>query len=159
MTLFILSLLALLVLASGTAPLDPAALARFQEYLRIDTAQPQPDYEAAASFLVEQANQLGLTVSVLRFVPTKPLVLMTWAGSEPSLPSLLLNSHTDVVPAEADKWSHPPFGAEVDDTGKLFARGSQDSAYRIGASKNKEHLVSPAGNESLFARGSSPIPG
>lgn len=32
-------------------------------------------------------------------MPNKPIVLATWQGSEPSLPSVLLNSHYDVVGA------------------------------------------------------------
>ena len=50
---------------------------------------------------------------------------MTASGSDPSLSSLLLNSHTDVVPVTLEKWSHDPFGAKVID-GRIYARGSQD---------------------------------
>lgn len=32
----------------------------------------------------------------------------------------------DVVPVFEDKWSHPPFAADIDSEGKIFARGSQD---------------------------------
>ena len=56
----------------------------------------------------------------------KPLIVLTWTGTEPTLPSILLNSHMDVVPVYPDKWTHPPFAAEIDDTGKIFGRGSQD---------------------------------
>ena len=58
--------------------------------------------------------------------PKKPIVVMTWTGTEPSLPSIVLNSHTDVVPVFPEKWTHPPFAAEMDAEGKIFARGSQD---------------------------------
>ena len=34
----------------------------------------------------------------LQVAPQKPVVLMSWKGTDPSLPSVLLNSHTDVVP-------------------------------------------------------------
>lgn len=107
-------------------PLEPAALARLQAYLRIDTSQPSPDYEASTAWLLGQAAELGLEATVLRFRPSKPLVLLVWPGADPSLPAVLLNSHTDVVPAEAGRWSHPPFGAHVDPAGRLYARGSQD---------------------------------
>jgi len=30
--------------------------------------------------------------------PGKPIVVITWLGQKPELPSILLNSHTDVVP-------------------------------------------------------------
>ncbi len=51
---------------------------------------------------------------------------ITWTGSEPALPSIMLNSHMDVVPVFEEHWTHPPFAAEIDEEGKIFARGSQD---------------------------------
>nr|XP_010932091.1 aminoacylase-1 [Elaeis guineensis] len=104
-----------------------AAVSRFREYLRINTSQPDPDYDAAVRFLRAQADDLGLESDVLEFVSGKPLLLLRWVGRIPSLPALLLNSHTDVVPTEPLKWAHPPFSAALDPaTGNLYARGSQD---------------------------------
>lgn len=51
---------------------------------------------------------------------------MTWVGTQPELPSVVLNSHTDVVPVFPENWTHPPFAAEIDAEGKIFARGAQD---------------------------------
>ncbi|KAL6214195.1 hypothetical protein ACLB2K_013633 [Fragaria x ananassa] len=98
----------------------------FQKYLQINTAHPKPLYQEAADFILTEANSLSLQSQTLEFVPNKPLVLLKWPGSDPSLPSILLNSHTDVVPAEHDKWAHHPFAAHVDPNGKIYARGSQD---------------------------------
>lgn len=58
--------------------------------------------------------------------PDKPVVILTWLGKDPQLPSLLLNSHMDVVPVYEQLWTHPPFGAEIDHNGRIFARGAQD---------------------------------
>lgn len=55
-----------------------------------------------------------------------PIIVLTWVGSQPNLPSIILNSHMDVVPVFPEHWTHPPFGADMDDDGKIFARGSQD---------------------------------
>lgn len=52
---------------------------------------------------------------------------MTWIGSEPDLPSIMLNSHVDVVPVSEKYWTHPPFAAEMDENGDIFARGAQDT--------------------------------
>lgn len=52
--------------------------------------------------------------------------MITWQGTQPDLPSVILNSHMDVVPVFENKWSHPPFGADMDSEGRIFARGSQD---------------------------------
>lgn len=51
---------------------------------------------------------------------------MTWVGTQPDLPSVVLNSHTDVVPVFPENWTRPPFGAEIDEEGKIYARGTQD---------------------------------
>lgn len=55
------------------------------------------------------------------------MILLKWPGKDPKLPSVLLNSHTDVVPVETQKWVHPPFGAHIDSNGNIYARGSQDT--------------------------------
>ncbi|KAI0519599.1 hypothetical protein KFK09_007050 [Dendrobium nobile] len=101
-------------------------IARFQEYLRINTAHPSPDYATSTRFILAQSASIGLEAETLEFAAGKPLVLLTWPGRLPSLPSLLLNSHTDVVSAEPHKWRYPPFSASTDSAGKIFARGSQD---------------------------------
>lgn len=40
-------------------------------------------------------------------------------------PLLLLNSHTDTVPA-GEGWTHPPFGAELEG-GRIYGRGANDA--------------------------------
>ncbi|KAL6217897.1 hypothetical protein ACLB2K_011114 [Fragaria x ananassa] len=124
-----LCLLSLLLLSSKPISAEEqqdSVISRFQKYLQINTAHPKPLYQEAADFILTEANSLSLQSQTLEFVPGKPLVLLKWPGSDPSLPSILLNSHTDVVPAEHDKWAHHPFAAHVDPNGKIYARGSQD---------------------------------
>lgn len=134
-TITLFSLISLLLLLSSTTaaqeeedPLSPsAAIARFQQYLQINTAHPIPQYYKSADFILSQAQSLSLESQTLEFVKGKPLILLKWPGSDPNLPSVLLNSHTDVVPTEDDKWVHPPFAAEIDSEGNIYARGSQDT--------------------------------
>lgn len=106
----------------------PSPTSRFQAYLQIDTSHPNPDYPTAISFLVNQTQTLlpHLSHRLLNLAPDKPILLFKWIGRNPSLPSILLNSHIDVVPAEIKKWSHPPFSAHLSPDGRIFARGSQD---------------------------------
>lgn len=78
-------------------------------------------------FLKKQAKSLDLPVKVHYPVNDKnPVVILTWAGSEPNLPSIVLNSHMDVVPVFEEHWTHPPFAADIDENGRIIARGSQD---------------------------------
>jgi hypothetical protein len=50
------------------------------------------------AFLKKQAVSIGLPLQIYFVVSGKPIVVLTWEGSEPALPSVLLNSHMDVVP-------------------------------------------------------------
>ncbi|KAJ7001928.1 aminoacylase-1-like isoform X2 [Populus alba x Populus x berolinensis] len=129
--LLLLLLFSVLLLILTIHPLeaeseDAAIISRFQQYLQINTSQPSPQYQQSADFLISQAKSIGLEFQSIEFAQNKPLVLLKWPGSDPSLPSILLNSHTDVVPVEQHKWAHHPFGAHVDSDGNIFARGSQD---------------------------------
>ena len=75
----------------------------------------------------KQAATLNLPYKVYFPVKaTKPVIVISWIGTEPTLPAILLNSHMDVVPVFAEKWTHPPFGADIDSEGRIFARGAQD---------------------------------
>jgi aminoacylase len=67
-----------------------------------------------------------LKVGLLKEAPKhSPVVVAHWPGNDPTLPVLLLNGHYDVVPAETDRWSVPPFAALRQD-GKIYGRGTQD---------------------------------
>ncbi|OMJ11016.1 Aminoacylase-1 [Smittium culicis] len=91
---------------------------------------PIPDYKTSAEFLVSQAIEIGLEYQVLELVKDKHLVVMKLPGSDPSIESILLNSHTDVVPVFEEFWKYPPFSAErvqiENGDFKIFARGAQD---------------------------------
>ncbi|EDV95052.1 aminoacylase-1 [Drosophila grimshawi] len=99
----------------------------FREYLRIPSVHPNIDYTACVDFLKRQASSLDLPVEVV--YPQNglnPVVVMKWLGKQPGLPSILLNSHMDVVPVFPSKWTHKPFSADLDNEGRIYARGSQD---------------------------------
>lgn len=79
------------------------------------------------AFLKRQAKALDLPIEIHHPCDeSKPIAVITWQGTDPSLPSIVLNSHMDVVPVYKELWTHDPFGAEMDETGKIFARGTQD---------------------------------
>lgn len=69
---------------------------------------------------------MNLPVSIYYQDPQNPVVVMTWIGFQPELPSIMLNSHMDVVPVFEEYWTHPPFAAEIDENGNIYARGAQD---------------------------------
>jgi len=98
----------------------------FREYIRVNTMQPNPDYQSCMEFLKAQANRLGLSFFITECVEAKPLFVMTWQGTNPDLPSVMLNSHTDVVPVFPEHWTYPPFSAHKDEKGDIYGRGTQD---------------------------------
>lgn len=112
--------------ATSFTQLEVDQIQRFQKYLRIRTTHPDPDYASASAFVSSEAESIGLQTLTLEFAPGKPVLLLSWPGSDPSLPSILLNSHIDSVPAEPSKWLHPPLAAVRDAAGRIFARGAQD---------------------------------
>ena len=97
------------------ASADAAALESFRTYVRLRTDHPNPTegYRAAMQLLRRYADALDLQFHELELEEGHPLAVLTWTGRDPSLPSVILNSHTDVVPAETDKWTREPFGAEL----------------------------------------------
>ncbi|XP_022209364.2 aminoacylase-1-like [Drosophila obscura] len=106
---------------------NSAEIAIFREYLRIPTVQPDVDYTVCVEFLKRQASSLNLPVDVVHpALPSKPAVIIKWEGSQPELPSIVLNSHMDVVPVFPDEWTHDPFSAHMNNEGMIYARGSQD---------------------------------
>ncbi|KAF5287544.1 hypothetical protein FQR65_LT12215 [Abscondita terminalis] len=102
------------------------AVVNFQEYLKIPSVHPDIDYEPCVKFLRSLADGLGLPCTVHNVTPKKPIVLITWVGTDPALDSVLLNSHMDVVPVFEDQWTHKPFSGHIDEKGNIYGRGSQD---------------------------------
>ncbi|CAD5221862.1 unnamed protein product [Bursaphelenchus okinawaensis] len=106
--------------------MDELAIKRFQQYLQVNTEQPTPDYEKSTTFLIEYANELGFETWTYECVKGKPFVGMVLKGSDPSLPSVMLYSHTDVVPTFPGHWKYDPYSAHRDEKGDIYARGAQD---------------------------------
>lgn len=122
------------------------AVSKFQEYLRIKTVHPSPDYESAVKFLVDYGRELQLETKCVAVSENRKVVVMKLPGKNPSLPSILLNSHIDVVPVFPEKWTHDPWAAEMTNCGKIYGRGTQDmksvgiqylEALRVLTSKNE----------------------
>ncbi|KAL7058202.1 hypothetical protein AAHC03_016631 [Spirometra sp. Aus1] len=105
--------------------LDDLAVSNFRTYLRFKTVQPDPDYSEAVEWLRQQGSAMGLVCKLSEPCPGNPILVMCWEGSRPELPSILLNSHMDVVPVETG-WTHDPFAADMDEEGRIYARGAQD---------------------------------
>jgi aminoacylase len=116
---------------SSTAQADESDVALFKEFLRINTMHPNPDLAACVTWISKQAAELGMSVAVVEYHPGLPVVITTKEGRDPSLPSVVLNCHMDVVPVVAEMWDklpvgETPFTAWEDAAGNIYARGAQD---------------------------------
>jgi aminoacylase len=77
--------------------------------------------------LCRLGDEIGLTSKIIYPIEkTKPVVVLSLIGNDPKLPTIILNSHMDVVPVFEEYWTHKPFDAEMDEEGRIFARGAQD---------------------------------
>jgi aminoacylase len=75
-----------------------ACVERFKGYLRVPSVHPDPPYHLVRDYLKEQADYWGLDLKVHEFVPQKLIFVLTLEGEDPTLPSIALYSHSDVVP-------------------------------------------------------------
>jgi len=81
---------------------------------------------AAASYCAEVLASAGIGAEVLESIPGRGSCFGRLPATvrEP-LPPLILLSHLDVVPVDAEAWTHEPFGAELVD-GMIWGRGAVD---------------------------------
>jgi aminoacylase len=70
-------------------------VALFREYLRIPsvTRDIAQWHEHSSKFFEEWAAKHEFQCRKLEYHPGFPVVLITWPGTQPDLPSVLLNSH------------------------------------------------------------------
>lgn len=106
---------------------ETASVAR--DLIRFDTsnrgegdANPEAD---AAAYVSRYLKALSLEPVTIESAPGRTSVVARVAGTDPSLPALVLHGHLDVVPADPANWSVDPFAGVVKD-GMLWGRGAVD---------------------------------
>lgn len=93
--------------------------------IRLDTTNPPGNERIAADYLAAALARAGIESAMIEGAPNRTNLIARMPGRDPAKPSLMLSSHTDVVPVEASRWSRPPFSAESAD-GCIWGRGSID---------------------------------
>ena len=79
----------------------------------------------SADLLAGYLDGSGLDVQRFEAAPGRASLVARLEGRRPDAPTLLLMGHTDVVPANADRWRRDPFGGELVD-GEVWGRGAID---------------------------------
>jgi succinyl-diaminopimelate desuccinylase len=89
-----------------------------------ETENPPGNERRAAEYVHEWLTDRGVDAELVREpYEDRPQVAARVGDGEPTV---VLNGHVDVVPAgNREEWSHPPYGAEIED-GRLYGRGSVD---------------------------------
>lgn len=92
----------------------------------VNDGTPASGQEAtSAELLASVLDGPGLDLARYEPVPGRASLLARIEGSDPTAPGLLLMGHTDVVPANPDRWHRDPFGGELVD-GEVWGRGAVD---------------------------------
>ncbi len=110
------------------------SIERFQEILRIKTISGSEKHVGEFERFLPTLR--GLYPDVFASVETETVgdfgILIRWAGKDPEKKPVVFMAHQDVVGCEEDKWTHPPFAAEIHG-GAIWARGSVDTKCIISA--------------------------
>jgi len=93
--------------------------------IRLDTTNPPGNEQLAADYLGSALGRESIDFVTVEPQPTRVNLVARMTGRDRTRPSLMLSSHTDVVPVEAGRWTREPFGAEIA-AGCIWGRGSID---------------------------------
>lgn len=100
-----------------------------RDLIRIDTSNfggnDSRGERQAAEYVAGLMGEGGLEPRIFESSPGRASVVARMAGTDPSLPALVVHGHLDVVPALKEDWSVDPFAAEVRD-GMIWGRGAVD---------------------------------
>ncbi|MFF4898846.1 M20/M25/M40 family metallo-hydrolase [Streptomyces sp. NPDC001068] len=100
-----------------------------RELIRFDTSNygdhSGPGERKAAEWVAEKLAEVGLEPEIFESHPGRASTVARIEGADPTRPALLIHGHLDVVPANADDWTHHPFSGEIAD-GCVWGRGAVD---------------------------------
>ena len=124
------SMLSLCSLLSAAGPdwqrVDEHAISVLQHYVQIKSVNPPADTSEAARFLEAEFAKFGLQAQLFKSGGDgKTNLLVKLPGKDSSKRPLVLLNHMDVVPADASRWKHDPFGGQIEG-GEIWGRGSLD---------------------------------
>lgn len=105
-----------------TVATDVVELTR--QLVRFDTTNPPGNEAGCLKYLADLLTDAGLSCRLLAEQPDRPNLVAELPGRGSAAP-LLLHGHLDVVPTAGQRWSQPPFAAELTD-GCVWGRGTVD---------------------------------
>ena len=103
-----------------------------RDLIRVDTTNPPGNETPAVEVLEEYLARNGVVAERVARDPARANLVARVRGRGTG-PTLALAGHTDVVYADPEDWSVPPFAGEVRD-GHLWGRGALDMKGQTAAS-------------------------
>ena len=109
---------------------DDYAVERFRKVLQKKTVWPREgrieyaEFDAFLPLLRELYPAVFENTEL--FTVNKYGIIIRWKGKDPAKQPVILMAHHDVVSAQENDWTYPPFGAEIHD-GSVWARGAVDT--------------------------------
>lgn len=110
--------------------LHEEVVALTRDLVRVDTTNGNES--AAAHVLTSYLSDAGVECELVARDPDRANLVVRLPGAG-SGPSLAFVGHLDVVPADPQDWTHPPFEGVVDDAGYLYGRGAVDMKNEVAA--------------------------
>lgn len=113
----------------GLSPAEVEVVDLCRELIAIDTSNygdhSGPGERKAAEYVAGKLDEVGVEPTIYESHPGRSSVVGRIAGADSSRPPLLIHGHLDVVPADANDWTHHPFSGEIAD-GCVWGRGAID---------------------------------
>lgn len=113
------------------SPLEAETLQHYQALLRIDTSSPPGNETKAVEYLKQVLDKEGISYQVFAKDPSRANLVARIKGNGKKRPILVMG-HTDVVTVDPAKWTHKPFGADLDG-GYVYGRGTVDDKDNLVA--------------------------
>ena len=106
-------------------PFDPSEVAAtVMDLIRHRSDYPEATEESCCRRIAEILDAEGIGARMVEAAPGRPNVQAVVEGSEAG-PTIILNGHVDVVPADAGAWTHAPFEPVLDGE-RIYGRGAAD---------------------------------
>lgn len=104
--------------------IEKKAVEIFKDLIRINTSNPPGNEEIAAKYIEKVFMEKGIESFLIEDMKGRTNIVAKIKGGKNS--PVVLISHLDVVPADEEKWVHPPFEA-VEEEGIIWGRGTLDT--------------------------------
>lgn len=98
----------------------------FRQLVCIPSVTGTAGEEQACAYLEKLLGSCGIASERICRACSRPNLLAGLRAENPQKEPLVLISHIDVVDGDPKRWSHPVFGAKVDD-GRIWGRGTLDT--------------------------------